>query len=102
MTRMTRITQMTQITQIVSAGRLGMVGLAIVLTASGVAAQSLRDRLLQAEDTRPVTDAQIAVFREAMTGNLRRTAIRAVGRTERTDLIPLVAPALADGVGVRA
>ena len=64
--------------------------------------QSLRDRMLVAEDTRPITDAQIAVLREALNGNLRRTAIRSIGRIERADLIPLVAPALADGVGIRA
>ncbi len=70
---------------------------------SGLSAQSaLRDRMLQAEDTRPITDAQLSVLREALAGNLRRAAIRAIGRTERADLIPLVAPALADGVGIRA
>ncbi len=41
-------------------------------------------------------------MREALNGNLRRTAIRSIGRLERADLIPLVAPALADGVGIRA
>jgi cyclophilin family peptidyl-prolyl cis-trans isomerase/HEAT repeat protein len=66
------------------------------------AQSELRDRLLLAEDTRPVTEAQIAVLREALNGNLRRTAIRSIGRLERADLIPLVAPALADGVGIRA
>ena len=58
--------------------------------------------MLVAEDTRPITDAQISVLREGLTGNLRRTAVRSIGRTERADLIPLVAPALADGVGIRA
>lgn len=80
-------------------GKVVPILLAIAFNAE---AQPLRDRLLQAEDTRPVTDAQVAVFREAMSGTLRRTAIRAIGRTERTDLIPLVAAALADGVGIRA
>src|SRR4030095_14297325 len=75
-----------------------------VFSASSVFAQSqsLRDRLLVVEDTRPITDAQISVLREALNGNLRRTAIRSIGRTERADLIPLVVPALADGVGIRA
>jgi cyclophilin family peptidyl-prolyl cis-trans isomerase/HEAT repeat protein len=58
--------------------------------------------MLVAEDTRPITDAQISVLREALNGNLRRTAIRSIGRLERADLIPLVAPALAEGVGIRA
>ncbi|MGH9387277.1 MAG: peptidylprolyl isomerase [Vicinamibacterales bacterium] len=75
---------------------------AFLLFWSPVAAQSLRDRMLLAEDTRPVTDAHIATFREALNGSLRRSAIRSIGRLERPDLIPLVAPALADGVGIRA
>jgi cyclophilin family peptidyl-prolyl cis-trans isomerase/HEAT repeat protein len=74
----------------------------MALVASPLAQQSLRDRMLAAEDTRPITDAQIATLREALNGNLRRTAIRSIGRLERADLIPLVAPALADGVGIRA
>lgn len=76
-----------------------------VICGPGLSAQSLlslRDRLLQAEDMRPATDATVATLREALNGNLRRTAIRSIGRLERPDLIPLVAPALADGVGVRA
>jgi cyclophilin family peptidyl-prolyl cis-trans isomerase/HEAT repeat protein len=74
----------------------------LVVASSAPAQPSLRDRMLQAEDTRPITEAQIAVLREALNGNLRRTAIRSIGRFERADLIPLVAPALADGVGIRA
>ena len=39
---------------------------------------------------------------KACKGNGRRTAIRAIGRLERPEMIPLIAPALDDGVGIRA
>jgi hypothetical protein len=39
---------------------------------------------------------------EGLKGNGRRTAIRAIGRIERPEMIELVAPALNDGVGIRA
>jgi cyclophilin family peptidyl-prolyl cis-trans isomerase/HEAT repeat protein len=70
-----------------------------------VAAQStpsLQERLLQAEDARPTTEAGLAPIYEALKGNGRRTAIRAVGRLERPEMIALIAPALNDGVGIRA
>jgi cyclophilin family peptidyl-prolyl cis-trans isomerase/HEAT repeat protein len=76
--------------------------LLVLATSSAAQTESLRDRMLSADDTRPVTEAHIAALREALNGNLRRTAIRSIGRLERSDLIPLVAPALADGVGIRA
>ena len=63
---------------------------------------SLQERLLQAEDARPTTEAGLAPIYEALKGNGRRTAIRAVGRLERPEMIPLIAPALNDGVGIRA
>jgi len=75
--------------------------IALVL-AVPASAQSLQERMLQAEDARPTTDEGLAPLREGLAGNGRRTAIRAIGRLERVDLIPLVAPALADGVGIRA
>ena len=58
--------------------------------------------MLQAEDARPTTDAGMAALMEGLKGNGRRTAIRAIGRMERPEMIPLIAPALNDGVGVRA
>ena len=70
--------------------------------AAPAAAQSLQERMLQAEDARPVTEAGLAPLMEGLKGNGRRTAIRAIGRLERPAMIPLVAPALADGVGIRA
>ena len=86
-----------------------------VLCASSVSAQSLpgapagrnvpggvEERMLQAEDARPTTDAGMAALLEGLKGNGRRTAIRAIGRMERPDMIPLIAPALNDGVGIRA
>lgn len=78
---------------------LVFVGLAV-----GAGAQpTLRERMLLAEDARPATAAHVATLREALAiQSMRREAIRALGRLERPDLIPLVAPALADNVGLRA
>lgn len=58
--------------------------------------------MLQAEDARPTTEAGLAPLREGLQGNGRRTAIRAIGRLERPEMIPMIAPALNDGVGLRA
>src|SRR5918993_3571131 len=65
-------------------------------------AQTLQERMLQAEDARPTTDAGLAPLMEGLKGNGRRTAVRAIGRFERPGMIPLIAPALNDGVGIRA
>jgi cyclophilin family peptidyl-prolyl cis-trans isomerase/HEAT repeat protein len=70
--------------------------------ATPVAAQSLQERMLQAEDARPATEAGLAPLIEGLKSGPRRTAIRALGRLERPELIALVAPALNDGVGIRA
>lgn len=67
-----------------------------------VAAQSLQERMLVAEDARPATEAGLAPLLDGLEGNGRRTAIRAIGRLERPAMIPLIAPALGDGVGIRA
>ena len=87
---------------------------ACLLFASSVNAQSpgapaaralrggVEERMLQAEDARPTTDAGLAPLMEGLKGSGRRTAVRAIGRMERPDMIPLIAPALNDGVGVRA
>ena len=58
--------------------------------------------MLQAEDARPTTDAGLAPLMEGLKGNGRRTAVRAIGRLERPGMIPLIAQALNDGVGIRA
>lgn len=76
--------------------------LVLLCCATPAAAQSLQERMLQAEDARPTTEAGLAPLMEGLKGNTRRTAIRAIGRLERPAMIPLVAPALADGVGIRA
>lgn len=76
--------------------------LAVFWLATSVSAQSLQERMLQAEDARPTTEAGLAPLQEALKGNGRRTAIRAIGRLERPEMIPLIAPSLNDGVGVRA
>lgn len=76
--------------------------IAVFCVATAASAQSLQERMLQAEDARPTTDAGLAPLHEALKGNGRRTAIRAIGRFERPEMIPLIAPALNDGVGIRA
>lgn len=76
--------------------------LVLLCAATPAAAQSLQERMLQAEDARPVSEAGLAPLMEGLKGNGRRTAIRAIGRLERPAMIPLIAPALADGVGIRA
>ena len=76
--------------------------IAFLCLSTPAAAQSLQERMLLAEDARPTTEAGLAPLMEGLKGNGRRTAIRAIGRLERPALIPLVAPALADGVGIRA
>jgi cyclophilin family peptidyl-prolyl cis-trans isomerase/HEAT repeat protein len=58
--------------------------------------------MLQAEDARPTTQEGLAPLLEGLQGNGRRTAIRAIGRLERPEMIPTIAPALNDGVGIRA
>src|SRR5262245_52866918 len=75
---------------------------AMLLAATPAAAQSLQERMLQAEDARPTTEAGRAPLREGLQGNGRRTAIRAIGRLERPEMIAMIAPALNDGVGIRA
>jgi len=76
--------------------------LVLLCLATPSAAQSLQERMLQAEDARPTTDAGLAPLVEGLQGNGRRTAIRAIGRLERPEMIPMIAPALTDGVGIRA
>ena len=76
--------------------------IALLLAATPAAAQSLQERMLQAEAARPTTEAGLAPLREGLQGNGRRTAIRAIGRLERPEMIAMIAPALNDGVGIRA
>lgn len=71
-------------------------------TAASAQPPSLAERMLQAEDARPTTDAGLAPIVEGLKGGGRRTAVRAIGRMERPEMIPLIAPALNDGVGIRA
>jgi cyclophilin family peptidyl-prolyl cis-trans isomerase/HEAT repeat protein len=79
--------------------------LLLLFLSTSASAQTLpgvAERMLQAEDARPTTDAGLAAIHEGLKGNGRRTAIRAIGRFERPEMIPLIAPALNDGVGIRA
>jgi len=74
----------------------------LLFLSTSASAQTLTERMLQAEDARPATDAGLAAIHEGLKGGGRRTAIRAIGRFERPEMIPLIAPALNDGVGIRA
>ncbi len=74
----------------------------LLFLSTSASAQTLQERMLQAEDARPTTDAGLAAIHEGLKGSGRRTAIRAIGRLERPAMIPLIAPALDDGVGIRA
>jgi cyclophilin family peptidyl-prolyl cis-trans isomerase/HEAT repeat protein len=56
-------------------------------------------RVLAAEDARAVSDGELSVLFDALTAaepELRRLAVRALGRLERADLAPRIAPMLAD------
>jgi cyclophilin family peptidyl-prolyl cis-trans isomerase/HEAT repeat protein len=81
---------------------LQILPIVLLCFATALAAQSLQERMLQAEDARPTTDEGLAPLMEGLKGNGRRTAIRAIGRLERPEMIALIAPALNDGVGIRA
>ena len=81
---------------------LKILSIVVLCFATPAFAQSLQERMLQAEDARPTTEAGLAPLLEGLKGNGRRTAIRAIGRLERPEMIPLIAPALNDGVGIRA
>lgn len=76
--------------------------IAVFCFATSAFSQSLQERMLQAEDARPTSEAGLAALKEGLQGGGRRTAIRAIGRLERPEMIPLIAPALNDGVGIRA
>jgi cyclophilin family peptidyl-prolyl cis-trans isomerase/HEAT repeat protein len=66
--------------------------------ATAQAQSAALEKVLIGEDTRNAD-----LIREAMSGGAqRRAGIRALGRLEQPDLIRWVAPALGDGVGIRA
>jgi cyclophilin family peptidyl-prolyl cis-trans isomerase/HEAT repeat protein len=76
-----------------------VLALVALLLASTVEAQSLRERMLAAEDARPQAAEELAPLIEGVKSpdaSLRRQAVRALGRLERPDLMPIVATALAD------
>jgi cyclophilin family peptidyl-prolyl cis-trans isomerase/HEAT repeat protein len=85
----------------------GVLWLALVaMLAPPAAAQApLEDRMLAAEDRRGTSEADLAPLVEGLGSKQagpRRQAVRALGRFERPELIPLIAPMLNDGVGIRA
>jgi cyclophilin family peptidyl-prolyl cis-trans isomerase/HEAT repeat protein len=78
----------------------------VVTLALPAAAQApLVDRMLAAEDRRSTSETDLAPLLEALGSKQagpRRPAVRALGRFERPEFIPLIAPMLSDGVGIRA
>lgn len=76
--------------------------IALICFATAATAQSIQERLLQVEDARGTTADDLGTLQQALQGNTRRTAIRAIGRFERPEMIAMIAPALNDGVGIRA
>jgi HEAT repeat protein len=73
----------------------------LLASAAGVDAQTLRERMLLAEDARPQTAEGLAPLMDGVKAaepGLRRQAVRALGRLERPELVPAVAAALADAV----
>lgn len=76
-----------------------LLALLTLLLASTAAAQSLRERMLLAEDSRPRTAEGQAPLIEGLKSPdpaLRRQAVRALGRLEQPNLVATVLPALAD------
>ncbi len=75
-------------------------GLTLFLAPPLWAAQaSLRERILLAEDARAQTDAELATLGQGLTNRdpqIRRQAVRALGRLERPELLALLTRALAD------
>lgn len=74
---------------------------AVAVAQPGISAQAQSaalEKIIQGEDAR-----NAEAIREAMQGGAqRRAGIRALGRLEQPDQIRYVAPALGDGVGIRA
>lgn len=73
--------------------------LAFLSLGSSLHAQSLRDRMLLAEDARPRTAEGQAPLVEGLKSpdpTLRRQAVRAIGRLEQASLVATVQPVLAD------
>jgi cyclophilin family peptidyl-prolyl cis-trans isomerase/HEAT repeat protein len=72
----------------------------LVLLASPALGQpALRERMLIAEDQRAVSDAELAPLRQGLGSRdpaTRRQAVRAIGRLERPELMPLVSRHLTD------
>ena len=76
-----------------------MAFLLLLLLAAPSAQPSLSERILVAEDQRGATDADMTALRQGLRSQdpaLRRQAIRAIGRLERPDLMPLISPYLTD------
>lgn len=72
---------------------------------SAFAQATLEDRMLVAEDRRGTSEADLAPLMEGLGSKQngpRRQAVRALGRFERPEFIPILAPMLNDGVGIRA
>jgi cyclophilin family peptidyl-prolyl cis-trans isomerase/HEAT repeat protein len=70
-----------------------------IVAAPVLAQPTLRERMLIAEDQRAATDADLAPLRQGIGSRdpaTRQQAVRAIGRLERPDLMPLVSRLLTD------
>ena len=73
--------------------------ISLFLAAPAFAQPDVRARMLIAEDQRAATDADLAPLRQGLGSRdpaTRRQAVRAIGRLERPDLMPLVSRLLTD------
>jgi cyclophilin family peptidyl-prolyl cis-trans isomerase/HEAT repeat protein len=71
----------------------------LLIAGPALAQPALRERMLIAEDQRAPSDADLAVLRQGLSSRdpaTRRQAVRAIGRLERPDLIPLISRLLTD------
>jgi cyclophilin family peptidyl-prolyl cis-trans isomerase/HEAT repeat protein len=78
---------------------LYVLAVVMALAAPVLTQPALRERMLIAEDQRAPTDADLAPLREGIGSRdpaTRRQAVRAIGRLERPDLMPLISRLLTD------
>jgi cyclophilin family peptidyl-prolyl cis-trans isomerase/HEAT repeat protein len=76
-----------------------MVMLMLLAAPAWAGQPSLRERMLRAEDSRAQSEADLAPLRQGLNSpdaRVRRQAVRAIGRLERADLMPLLTRSLGD------
>jgi cyclophilin family peptidyl-prolyl cis-trans isomerase/HEAT repeat protein len=76
-----------------------LAALLLLLATPAVAQPALRERMLVAEDQRAASSADIDTLKQGLSSRdpaTRRQAVRAIGRLERPDLMPLISRLLTD------